>query len=373
MATDIEEARKRLSLTAEEDVAVECEDKAANGRSEQIALCLWGNLHTDGYFNVNAMKTVFKNVWKPSKGVIIRDLDRNLFAFQFFSSADRDYALNEGPWAFDGNILMLKSITGYEQPLEVQFTHARCDDSNIFCAADKSVNFQVDIDITKPLCRGMKVLDFIEAWWDYSLMKEVNLARSFATVAAGLATPFPSIRRIRRSMTMPISHMAIGSKAPPSTLQTQRRGLETRREMPLPCLLPRLLFYKPQEEAILRYSPQPTSLTANPEESATAPDKMLVDNTLLLQPRNEAFKRKLGSSQDWHFTVVYGYPESQHNFNTCHLISDVHTRSDLPWIVGGDINVIFFNCEKKGGPEKSQAILDHFRDTFIACHLHDLR
>ncbi|KAJ8451421.1 hypothetical protein Cgig2_017812 [Carnegiea gigantea] len=122
------------------------------------------------------MKTVLKNVWKPSKGVIIRDLNKNLFAFQFFSTADKDFVLNEGPWAFDGNILLLTTIAGFEQPSEVQFTNARlwikaidvppikqtltfakvlgdnldqfvgCDVSSLFCAADKSVNFQVDVD-----------------------------------------------------------------------------------------------------------------------------------------------------------------------------------------------------------------------------------
>jgi len=51
---------------------------------------------------------------------------------------------------------------------------------------------------------------------------------------------------------------------------------------------------------------------------------------------------------------------------------DLHGRSDLPWLLGGDINEIFYNFKKKGGPEKSKAIFDHFRDTFSACNLHDL-
>jgi len=38
MDTGIEEARKRSSLTAEEDAVVEYEDKTVGRRSEQIAL-----------------------------------------------------------------------------------------------------------------------------------------------------------------------------------------------------------------------------------------------------------------------------------------------------------------------------------------------
>jgi len=41
-------------------------------------------------------------------------------------------------------------------------------------------------------------------------------------------------------------------------------------------------------------------------------------------------------------------------------------------LLGGGINEIFYNFKKKGGPEKLQAILNHFRETFSACNLHDL-
>jgi len=71
------------------------------------------------------MKNVLKNVWKPSKGDIIRDLDKNHFAFQFFSAVDKAYVLNESPWAFNGNILLLKELMGFEQPSKVQFTKAK--------------------------------------------------------------------------------------------------------------------------------------------------------------------------------------------------------------------------------------------------------
>ena len=57
--------------------------------------------------------------------MVIRDLDSNLFAFQFFTEADRDYVLNEGRWAFDGCILLLKQMTGLEVPSEVIFSIAR--------------------------------------------------------------------------------------------------------------------------------------------------------------------------------------------------------------------------------------------------------
>ena len=55
---------------------------------------------------------IFKYIWKPEKGVVIRDLDSNLFAFQFFSLADKEHMLNEGLWSFDGKILLLQEVMG---------------------------------------------------------------------------------------------------------------------------------------------------------------------------------------------------------------------------------------------------------------------
>ena len=79
--------------------------------------------------------------------------------------------LNEGPWAFNGHLLLLKEITDLEQPADVTFDIARFgvkaysipplkqtpeftkvlgsqlgtfygyDEANLYCGADKSVNF----------------------------------------------------------------------------------------------------------------------------------------------------------------------------------------------------------------------------------------
>ena len=51
------------------------------------------------------------------------------------------------------------------------------------------------------------------------------------------------------------------------------------------------------------------------------------------------------------------------------MIMDLATHSRLPWIIGGDINEIFFNCKKLGGPPKSQTVIDSFQESFANCGL----
>ncbi|KAJ8450462.1 LOW QUALITY PROTEIN: hypothetical protein Cgig2_002147 [Carnegiea gigantea] len=47
-------------------------------------------------------------------------------------------------------------------------------------------------------------------------------------------------------------------------------------------------------------------------------------------------------------------------------------QTSLRHLTGGDLNEILYNFEKCGGPLKSQAILDAFRDTLNVCDLFDL-
>lgn len=78
MADELSEAWKNLKLTEEEEEIAIFDGEKSEERAEQIALCLLGRLMTESNFNVGAMKMVLKNIWKPSKGVVIKDLDNNL-------------------------------------------------------------------------------------------------------------------------------------------------------------------------------------------------------------------------------------------------------------------------------------------------------
>ena len=121
MASGLDEAWNWLTLTGDEEEATIFEEETPVEKLEEIKLCLWGKLMTTKQFNARAMKMVLKNIWKPEKGVVIKDLDSNLFSFQFFSQVDQDYVFYEGPWSFDGSILLLKQVTGSEQIADITF------------------------------------------------------------------------------------------------------------------------------------------------------------------------------------------------------------------------------------------------------------
>lgn len=154
------------------------------------------------------MKPVLKNTWKVDHGVIIKELDQNLFSFQFFSKPDRDHVLNDGPWSFDGKVLMLKEMTGWEQPSEFSFDCVRfwvkvydvpglrqtpefaeylgnllgifvdCE-GDVYSAVDKSINFRLDLKIDKPLRRKWRLKvdgELIVIWFKYVKLSDFCFA-----------------------------------------------------------------------------------------------------------------------------------------------------------------------------------------------------
>ncbi|KAJ8444167.1 hypothetical protein Cgig2_030987 [Carnegiea gigantea] len=107
---------------------------------DEFSPWLLGKLHTQCPFNPRVMKSILRNIWKLSKGLVIRDLDANLFAFQFFVAPDRDYKTTFFTWILASHIGELVSY----------------DDATMFGIA-KALCFRVNINISKPLRRGIYI------------------------------------------------------------------------------------------------------------------------------------------------------------------------------------------------------------------------
>jgi len=53
------------------------------------------------------------------------------------------------------------------------------------------------------------------------------------------------------------------------------------------------------------------------------------------------------------------------------ILLDLKPHSILPLLVGGNFHKIFYHSEQKGGPCKSQSLIDNFRSSFINIGLYD--
>lgn len=94
-------------------------DEEVNDISNKFETCLVGRFLTEKNLNVRAMKSKLADVWRPTRGINIKNLKQGIFLFQFYHMDDLEWVLNGGPWTFDGAMFVLSKIGNGEDPLEV--------------------------------------------------------------------------------------------------------------------------------------------------------------------------------------------------------------------------------------------------------------
>lgn len=108
-----------LSLSADEEDGLIIAPSESDKHSPKSELWLVGRLLTDRSINFGAMKNRLADVWRPVKGVLIREIESQRYLFQFFHEFDMDRILEGGPWTFDNHILILQRLKQGEFPTQI--------------------------------------------------------------------------------------------------------------------------------------------------------------------------------------------------------------------------------------------------------------
>ncbi|XP_073025182.1 uncharacterized protein At4g02000-like [Primulina eburnea] len=112
-----------LTLLDDEGDEISFTPDTLNATDEVAELCLVGTFLTERPINPKIMKQRISAIWRPGKGVTIRDIGFKRFIFQFYHRIDMRRILERGPWTFDNNFLILHHLKQEEQPLQVPLTH----------------------------------------------------------------------------------------------------------------------------------------------------------------------------------------------------------------------------------------------------------
>ncbi|KAL8096581.1 hypothetical protein AgCh_037515 [Apium graveolens] len=112
MMTDLD-----ISNEENEEMVFDEEFEEENNRFE---LCLVGRFLTEKNLNVRAMKSKLADLWRPAMGISIKALNSGVFLFQFYHKDDLKWMLSNGPWSFDGAMLVVNEIKAGEDPVKVQ-------------------------------------------------------------------------------------------------------------------------------------------------------------------------------------------------------------------------------------------------------------
>ncbi|KAJ8430665.1 hypothetical protein Cgig2_033821 [Carnegiea gigantea] len=212
------------------------------------------------------MKNVLKNTWKPSKVLVVRGLDCNLFVFQFLSQANKNFILSEHPWVFDA----LFWVKSYDVP--------KARHTKYFV---KFLGSQVDTDVRRPPSRGVRIkMKDKTIWIPLKFVKHPNFCYEYGRIGH-----------------VPKNYEVCGAWLRASSLKTRRGNIKTelQKEKMLLLALRRERGNYTRKKLALENTPRPASKWMKNKSSIMGdPENIVIDNLGAITPSNKAFKHKLG-------------------------------------------------------------------------------
>lgn len=120
---NLEEAYANLSLNGDDEEGLNLEDIPENDTMEGLERCLVGCFVTSRKVNFMAMQDTLSAIWRPVKGVFMEPTDQiNMFLFKFFHDRDMQRVLEDGPWTFNQQVLLLKKFNADEQLKDIKLS-----------------------------------------------------------------------------------------------------------------------------------------------------------------------------------------------------------------------------------------------------------
>ncbi|GLU06023.1 hypothetical protein SLE2022_230900 [Rubroshorea leprosula] len=104
---------KRLPVMEEEDVGLDLDGDCSLEQARRISsYCLVGMGLIQKHYDIEAMVNMLARVWRLVKGLHMRILGHNLFAFYIFHSVDMQLVMVVGLWHFANHVITLKEAQG---------------------------------------------------------------------------------------------------------------------------------------------------------------------------------------------------------------------------------------------------------------------
>lgn len=102
----IEDEEKGISFEDTEDLQDEIDAR----------WCLVGKLLSDRLADFEAVRNVMAALWRPGKGMFVKELDVNRYLFQFFHEVDIQRTIEGTPWTFNKIPLVIERLKHGENP-----------------------------------------------------------------------------------------------------------------------------------------------------------------------------------------------------------------------------------------------------------------
>ncbi|KAM6543561.1 hypothetical protein CsatB_008008 [Cannabis sativa] len=149
--------------------------------------CLVGKFLTGRSIDFDAMRHLMASLWQPGKGVYVKELEANLYLFQFYHEIDIQMVIDGSPWTFNKVPLIFHRLKSGENPRMIHLhkldmwvqihnlktgfmmdkvvrsagsyigTYVKSDPKNFVGVWRDYLRVRTTVDIEKPLKRRMKL------------------------------------------------------------------------------------------------------------------------------------------------------------------------------------------------------------------------
>nr|XP_023921435.1 uncharacterized protein LOC112032902 [Quercus suber] len=109
MDDDVADGLGNMKLTSDEEEIIPISNDGRLEALESCSLSLIGKFLTCKPFNKRAAKNTLRRAWGLEKSLQIIEVGPNLFQFKFQTEVDMVRIIQDGPWSFDNQLLLLQS------------------------------------------------------------------------------------------------------------------------------------------------------------------------------------------------------------------------------------------------------------------------
>uniref|UniRef100_A0A803NGT3 DUF4283 domain-containing protein n=1 Tax=Cannabis sativa TaxID=3483 RepID=A0A803NGT3_CANSA len=117
--SNINDQYDQIQLEEEEDGGLLCDIVADVGQPIDDRWCLVGKFLTKRLIDFDAMQNTLASLWQPGKGMFVKELDLNLYIFQFYHEIDIQRVMDGSPWTFNRFQLVFERLKRGEDPRSV--------------------------------------------------------------------------------------------------------------------------------------------------------------------------------------------------------------------------------------------------------------
>lgn len=121
---EVLEGFQKIKLTEDEEANMPISAERRGNSLEECSLSLFGRLLTGKPFNRRAARDTLKTVWRMGPDFSIQEVGEDILQFKFPNEFQLKWVLDNGPWSFENNLLLLRRWERGLSTKKLCFTHA---------------------------------------------------------------------------------------------------------------------------------------------------------------------------------------------------------------------------------------------------------